>query len=62
MKIKIAQLSIGRDIDANKNKILDTLESAQKNEWVIFPEGVLSGYYPDDPDQAGVLPAFAKKL
>ncbi len=50
MKIKIAQLSIGRDIDANKNKILDTLESAQKNEWVIFPEGVLSGYYPDDPD------------
>lgn len=50
MKIKIAQLLTSRNISENKAKVLSILDTAQENEWVIFPEGMLSGYYPDDPE------------
>ena len=48
MKIRIAQLVVTRDIPTNSNKILATLEDAQQNEWVLFPEGMISGYYPEE--------------
>jgi predicted amidohydrolase len=48
MKISIAQLIVGRDIAANLNRMRAVLESAQPAEWVVFPEGTLSGYFPDD--------------
>ena len=47
MKLTISQFSIGPDIGANKDKILSVLQSAGRNEWIIFPEGALSGYFPD---------------
>lgn len=49
MKIKIAQLSIDKNISINKAKMTDVLNSAKMDEWVIFPEGMLSGYFPDEP-------------
>lgn len=48
MKISIAQLIIGREITANLNRMRAVLESAQAGEWVVFPEGMLSGYFPED--------------
>src|SRR3989344_1285406 len=48
MKVRIAQLVVTKDIPTNSNKILTTLDDAQPNEFVIFPEGMLSGYYPEE--------------
>lgn len=48
MKLSIAQLIVGRDIAANQNRMQAALESTQPGDWVVFPEGVLSGYFPDD--------------
>lgn len=48
MKIKIAQLIVERDIESNKDKILREIFDAEKDEWIIFPEAILSGYYPNE--------------
>ena len=48
MKITIAQLIVGRDMATNQKRMEAVLESAGPDEWVVFPEGVLSGYFPDD--------------
>ena len=48
MKISIAQLIVGRDIATNLSRMRTVLESAQPDDWVVFPEGTLSGYFPDD--------------
>jgi predicted amidohydrolase len=48
MKIKIAQLIVGKDIDINQEKILKEISMAESDEWIIFPEAILSGYYPDE--------------
>ncbi|MEY4167039.1 MAG: hypothetical protein RIR52_863 [Acidobacteriota bacterium] len=48
MKISIAQLVVGREITANLNRMRTVLESAHPGEWVVFPEGMLSGYFPED--------------
>jgi len=48
MKITIAQLIVGRDIAANQQRMESVLEYAGPDDWVVFPEGVLSGYFPDD--------------
>jgi predicted amidohydrolase len=48
MKVRIAQLVVTKDIPTNSNKILTIIEGAQPNEWVLFPEGMLSGYYPEE--------------
>jgi predicted amidohydrolase len=49
MKIKVAQLVVRRDWRTNQARMLEVLNSAQADEWVVFPEGMLSGYFPDDP-------------
>ena len=46
MKIKVAQLAIARDISRNRAKVLEVLEAVEPGEWVVFPEGTLSGYFP----------------
>jgi omega-amidase len=46
MKIKIAQLIVQRDIESNKEKILKEIAKVEKDEWIVFPEAILSGYYP----------------
>jgi predicted amidohydrolase len=55
MKISIAQLIVGRDMAANLHRMRVILESAQPAEWVVFPEGTLSGYFPDDDSFMGSL-------
>lgn len=50
MKLKIVQLTVSKNISANKAKIIEALQTAEKDEWLIFPEALLSGYYPNDPE------------
>lgn len=48
MKIRIAQLIVSKDLQHNLEKITSVLESSIPNEWVLFPEGMISGYYPEE--------------
>ncbi|QBD75044.1 carbon-nitrogen hydrolase family protein [Ktedonosporobacter rubrisoli] len=48
MRITIAQMCPERDIAHNKQKILSLLKSSLPDEWVAFPEGALSGYFPEE--------------
>jgi predicted amidohydrolase len=48
MKITLAQLPISEDIKKNQYLMIKTLSSAKKDEWVVFPEGMLSGYFPQE--------------
>jgi predicted amidohydrolase len=48
MKVRIAQLAVSKNITANKDKIIEVIRASKKDVWVIFPEGMLSGYYPDE--------------
>jgi predicted amidohydrolase len=50
MKIRIAQLYIGRNVEENRDKLLRVLQDTLPGEWVLFPEGALSGYNPDEAD------------
>ena len=47
MKLTLAQVIIEPDPTKNKEKMLSVLQAAEKDEWVIFPEGTLSGYFPE---------------
>lgn len=49
MILKLAQQVVTRDLEINLQKIITVLSAAQANEWVIFPEGMLSGYFPQEP-------------
>jgi predicted amidohydrolase len=53
MKITLVQMDVGRDLVGNTNKILSVLQSAQRGEWIAFPEGALTGYFPEEPDFLG---------
>jgi predicted amidohydrolase len=55
MKIRIAQLHVSKNVEKNKDKILEVINESEKDDWIIFPEGMLSGYYPEDDE-------FIKKL
>jgi predicted amidohydrolase len=55
MKIKIAQLIVGRELTSNLRRMRTVLESAQPGEWIVFPEGMLSGYFPEDDHWMGQL-------
>src|SRR5689334_1247027 len=48
LRITIAQLSVERTMPQNKEKLLSVLNSAQPGDWVIFPEGILTGYFPEE--------------
>lgn len=48
MKIKIVQLKVEREIQYNRLKILKAIHKAVKNEWIVFPEAAVSGYYPHE--------------
>ncbi len=50
MNLTLAQLSISHNIQSNQKRMMAVLESVKENEWVIFPEGMLSGYFPEAPD------------
>lgn len=50
MKIRIAQLIVSKDIQGNLNKVVSVLQDSAQGEWVLFPEGMISGYYPEETD------------
>ena len=62
MKIKIVQLSVQEELPANQTRMMIALQDAQPGEWVVFPEGVLSGYFPEKPDYLANLDADAIAL
>ena len=55
MFVRVAQLIVTRDLTENKNKILHVLNDSEKNEYIVFPEGILSGYFPEDPEYLNKL-------
>jgi predicted amidohydrolase len=59
MHIRIAQLAVQRDLATNLARILDVLDRAQPGDMVVFPEGALSGYEPQDPAYLEGLDAAA---
>jgi predicted amidohydrolase len=50
MKIRLAQLIVTKNVNENLKKILGVLQKSKLGEWVIFPEGMLSGYYPEESE------------
>lgn len=46
MKVRIAQLIVTQDLKTNTDKILNVINQSNKGDWVVFPEGMLSGYFP----------------
>lgn len=59
MKIRIAQLCVRQEMAANKERMLAVLDSAHHHEWVVFPEGILSGYFPENDEYLKGLEADA---
>jgi predicted amidohydrolase len=57
MKIHLAQLTVERDLPRNLGKLVAALETVQAGEWIVFPEAVLSGYFPEDDDYVTGLDA-----
>jgi len=49
MKITLAQLPVGVDPAGNLKRVLAVLRDAAPGDTVVFPEGMLSGYEPQDP-------------
>ncbi len=59
MKIRIVQLDVQEEMAANQTRMMAALDSAQVDEWLVFPEGLLSGYFPDREDYPARLDATA---
>lgn len=48
MNIKIVNFPVAKDILCNFERILSTLSSSKPEQLIVFPEGALSGYFPND--------------
>ena len=57
MKIRIVQLRVREELAANRARMEAAIDAAEADEWVVFPEGVLSGYFPERPDYLARLDA-----
>jgi predicted amidohydrolase len=55
MKIKIVQLAVQEKLALNQARMRTVLQDAQPGEWIVFPEGVLSGYFPGKADYLSSL-------
>jgi predicted amidohydrolase len=55
MRIVIAQMRVERELARNRETICSHLESAQPQDWVVFPEGALTGYFPDEADYLATM-------
>lgn len=49
MKVALMQLPVGRDIWQNYNTILASMHDVPRGAWALYPEGMLSGLFPQDP-------------
>ncbi len=50
LKIGLVQTSISQEIEKNVNVINDYISKSENVDLLVFPEGMISGYYPQDPD------------
>ena len=50
MRVVIAQMRVGRELAGNREAICSLVRRAAPGDWVVFPEGALTGYFPDEPD------------
>jgi predicted amidohydrolase len=58
MRIVIAQIPVEREVARNVETIHSHLRRARPGDWIVFPEGALSGYFPDEEDYlANIGPA-----
>jgi predicted amidohydrolase len=48
VSLKVAQFKISFDIKANHKQIMSMLDEVAEDEVIVFPEGALSGYSPDN--------------
>ena len=48
IRITLAQIRVSRTVADNKANIINVLNRTEPNEWIIFPEGALSGYFPGE--------------
>jgi len=48
MRLNLVQFYVGHDTAQNKERILSALSSAQRDDWFVFPEGALTGYFPEE--------------
>lgn len=58
MRIVIAQIRVERELVRNVETICSLLQRAAPRDWVVFPEGALTGYFPEEADYlASTAPA-----
>jgi predicted amidohydrolase len=50
VRVVIAQMRVGREVAGNRETICSLLRRAAPGDWVVFPEGALTGYFPGEPD------------
>jgi predicted amidohydrolase len=50
MRVVIAQFPVGREVARNGEVIGSLLGRGVTADWVVFPEGALTGYFPGRPD------------
>src|SRR5215468_11232685 len=62
-RITLAQIKVGRDVDDNLPRIRAAFAQAKKDkaEWIMFPEGALSGYR-HNFDQAKVAASLTEVM
>ena len=56
MRIVIAQIQVDRELARNVDTICSQLQRAAPGDWVVFPEGALTGYFPDQDDYLASTP------
>jgi len=59
MRVTVAQMGVGREVAGNRERMLAVLARAQEGEWIAFPEGALSGYFPEESSYISALDADA---
>jgi predicted amidohydrolase len=50
VRVVIAQMRVGREVARNRETICSLLRRTAPGDWVVFPEGALTGYFPGEPD------------
>jgi predicted amidohydrolase len=50
VRVVIAQMRVGPELAGNRETICSLLRRTAPGDWVVFPEGALTGYFPGEPD------------
>jgi predicted amidohydrolase len=49
MRITLAPIHVERDLARNLDAMVSIIGRATADDWLVFPEGALTGYFPEDP-------------